>query len=123
MYVFEFSDYSITVRMNYKVSHRTSKSEDSGILSNFVQVSIPPFLANGDRNPAREHLSEMLTTEKNTSLPVLLTEILPKFLKVTNNGVVKPVGNLMEHIGEGELPSRFQWQMKRVFYLMRGIYS
>ncbi|XP_045471013.1 piezo-type mechanosensitive ion channel component isoform X4 [Harmonia axyridis] len=102
------SNYSITVRMNYKVSHRTSKSEDSGILSNFVQVSIPPFLANGDRNPAREHLSEMLTTEKNTSLPVLLTEILPKFLKVTNNGVVKPVGNLMEHIGEEDNANLFR---------------
>lgn len=90
------------MRLNYKVSHKTSKSEDSGILSNFVQISIPPTLQDGTRNPARVYLSDMLETDGNTTNPVLLMEILPKFLKVTNNGIVKPVGSLMDHIGPGE---------------------
>ncbi|XP_044750779.1 piezo-type mechanosensitive ion channel component isoform X3 [Coccinella septempunctata] len=102
------SNFPITVRLNYKVSHKTSKSEDSGILTNFVQISIPPSLPDGSRNPARVHLSEMLETDGNTTIPVLLIEILPKFLKVTNNGLVKPVGSLMEHIVEGDTANLYR---------------
>lgn len=101
------SDNPISVRLNYKVSHKPSKSEDSGILSNFVQINLPAINENGERNPERIHLLEMLTTDNQTN-PVLLQRILPKFLKVSNNGNVKPVGNLMDSLMPGDEANYFR---------------
>ncbi|KAL1491500.1 hypothetical protein ABEB36_012089 [Hypothenemus hampei] len=72
----------IHVRLDYKVSHKTSSSKDSGILSNFVAITLAPGTTD------RENLLKMLNS--TNADPILLQNILPKFLKVTNTGVVEP---------------------------------
>ncbi|KAK9887392.1 hypothetical protein WA026_022330 [Henosepilachna vigintioctopunctata] len=103
------SNNSLLISLNYKVSHKTSKSEDSGIISSSVRINLKAFGSDGQRNPARTNLSLMLEDKiGNATTPVLLKEILPKFLKVTNNGVVKPVGNLMNHITQDDNANFFR---------------
>ncbi|KAL3280583.1 hypothetical protein HHI36_003816 [Cryptolaemus montrouzieri] len=95
------SDNPLTLRFNVKVSHETSKSENSNMPSVFVQIVLPAFGPDGERNPARTNLSNMLETDGNTTSPVQLMEIIPKFLKVTSNAA-KPVGSMMDHISAGD---------------------
>ncbi|XP_074025276.1 piezo type mechanosensitive ion channel component isoform X1 [Leptinotarsa decemlineata] len=85
------SSNDLKVRLDFKVSHKTSKPEDSGILSGFTEIKIPPSSKTNDTS--RENLLKMLAGEKSD--PVHLAYLLPKFLKVTSQGTVTPVDVLM----------------------------
>ncbi|RZC37773.1 piezo-type mechanosensitive ion channel component 2 [Asbolus verrucosus] len=82
----------LSIRLEYKVSHKTSKPEDSGVIPDNVEIQIPALI-NGKANPMRQNLLKML--EGDTNQTMLLKDILPKFLKVTNRGTAKPVSQLM----------------------------
>lgn len=81
------STQPLTVRLDYKVSHKTSKPEDSGVIPDFIEVILEA------ENPERLKLRNML--ENEDMQPVLLEYILPKFLKITNRGTAKPIAQLM----------------------------
>ncbi|KAG5890381.1 hypothetical protein JTB14_029746 [Gonioctena quinquepunctata] len=85
------STNDLKVRLDYKVSHKTSKPEDSGILSNFVEIRIPPSSESNDTS--RANLLKMLEAEEAD--PVHFLYLLPKFLKITSKGTVAPVEVLM----------------------------
>ncbi|CAH1175750.1 unnamed protein product [Phaedon cochleariae] len=82
----------LEIRLFYKVSHKTSKPEDSGIISDFVERVIPPS-TEMENNTIRQNLLKML--EGGEADPVQFTFLLPKFLKVTNRGTAKPIDELM----------------------------
>ncbi len=83
----------LKIRLEYKVSHRTSKPEDSGVIPDNVEITIPA-LVDGKPNVMRQNLLQMLQGNKNAP-PMVLENILPKFLKVTNRGTAKAVSQLM----------------------------
>lgn len=81
------------MRLEYKVSHRTSNQEDSGVIPDNVEIIIPAS-TNTTRSEVRDNLLKMLEGETVTS-ETLFRYILPKFLKVTNRGTAAPVDLLM----------------------------
>ncbi|CAG9862827.1 unnamed protein product [Phyllotreta striolata] len=82
------SDKPLPFRMEFKITHKTSKAEDSGIIINGVDSKIYP------NTPARENLLKMLQHQGNVQ-SVELKYILPKFIKVTNRGTANPIDVLM----------------------------
>ncbi|XP_048520922.1 piezo-type mechanosensitive ion channel component isoform X6 [Dendroctonus ponderosae] len=86
----------IKVRLDYKVSHKTSSSSDSGIISNYVEISLPPG------TPERENLYIMLVN--GTQARILLENILPKFLKITNLGTSQPYQGILASESEESDP-------------------
>ncbi|CAH0558079.1 unnamed protein product [Brassicogethes aeneus] len=86
------SDKPLTVRMEYKISHKTSKPEDSGVIPESVEIIIPA-LKDNKTNPVRGQLLNMLDAKPAT--PVNFEYLMPKFLKVTNRGTAKPITQLM----------------------------
>lgn len=78
----------LKVRLEYKVSHRTSNPEDAGVIPDNVEIIIPP------NSEVRNNLLMMLEGQNVTS-ETLFKYILPKFLKVTNRGTAAPVDLLM----------------------------
>lgn len=82
------STKAITVRLEYKVSHQTSKPEDSGVIPDHVEIDVPAG------TPARKNLLAMLQGDE--AEPIELEYILPKFLKVTNRGTAKAITQLMD---------------------------
>lgn len=74
------------------MSHRTSKPEDSGIISKEIPISIPP--------DTKERINLLNMLNRKSANPVLFQYILPKFLKVTNKGTAEPIGDLMIATGE-----------------------
>jgi hypothetical protein len=75
------------------VSHKTSKPEDSGVIPDNVEISVPAMIKE-QPNEIRQNLLQMLSGNKSAP-PMVLENILPKFLKVTNRGTAKPVSQLM----------------------------
>ncbi|XP_030761127.1 piezo-type mechanosensitive ion channel component isoform X3 [Sitophilus oryzae] len=86
------STKTIKIRLDYKVSHKTSSSTDSGIISNNKEIQLPASTPN-KTNLERDNLLKML--ENKTSEPILLQKILPKFLKITNTGVAEPYNEIL----------------------------
>lgn len=84
---------SLAVTLIYKITHKTSNAEDSGVVHDTVQVHIEAGPPNSTDSEARTNLLKMLLGEEAS--PVLIQYILPKFLKVTNRGTVSPVEDLM----------------------------
>ncbi|KAJ8961206.1 hypothetical protein NQ318_008889 [Aromia moschata] len=82
----------LKVRLEYKVSHKTSKPEDSGVIPDNVEITIPPSV-DGGPGDVRNNLLKML--QGQTVGPTLFEYILPKFLKVTNRGTAAPVDLFM----------------------------
>ncbi|XP_064212896.1 piezo-type mechanosensitive ion channel component isoform X18 [Tribolium castaneum] len=87
------SNDSLKIRLEYKVSHKTSKPEDSGVIPDNVEIQVPAAI-NGKPNVMRQNLLQMLKGNKSAS-PMILEDILPKFLKVTNRGTAKSISQLM----------------------------
>ncbi|XP_028128459.1 piezo-type mechanosensitive ion channel component isoform X5 [Diabrotica virgifera virgifera] len=82
----------LKVRLEYKITHKTSKAEDSGIITNAREIQLEastPTKINEDR----ENLLRMLRNE--TAEPVLFPYLLPKFIKVTDRGTADPISVLM----------------------------
>ncbi|XP_066250610.1 piezo-type mechanosensitive ion channel component isoform X3 [Euwallacea similis] len=94
----------IKVRLDYKVSHKTSSSTDSGILSNNVEITLSPGESPEKPNPDRVNLLKMLLDDK-TANPIDLKHILPKFLKITNTGQSEPYTGLLGPESEEVNPS------------------
>ncbi|XP_049822868.1 piezo-type mechanosensitive ion channel component isoform X3 [Aethina tumida] len=94
----------LTVRLEYKISHRTSKPEDSGVIPESVEIIIPPPPEN-ETSVMREDLLKMLNGIPAPAVP--LNYLLPKFVKVTNRGTAKPIGQLMGAIPD-ESARRFR---------------
>ncbi|XP_050309997.1 piezo-type mechanosensitive ion channel component isoform X2 [Anthonomus grandis grandis] len=84
----------IKVRLDYKVSHKTSSPSDSGILSNNVEIVLPSSTPEKP-NPGRDNLLKMLQNTK--AEPILLKNIMPKFLKVTNTGTSEPFKGILSN--------------------------
>lgn len=93
---FWFSAKPLTVTLNYKVAHKTSKAEDSGIVHGTVPIEISGGAPDTIDGKARSNLLKML--EGKPAQPVLFQYIFPKFLKVTNRGTATPVADLMVEI-------------------------
>ncbi|XP_018574920.1 piezo-type mechanosensitive ion channel component isoform X3 [Anoplophora glabripennis] len=87
------STSELKVRLEYKVSHRTSNPEDSGVIPDNVEIIIPASI-NGIPSEVRNNLLKMLEGQEVTS-ETLFEYILPKFLKVTNRGTAAPVDLFM----------------------------
>jgi hypothetical protein len=87
------SSNPLKIRLEYKVSHKTSKPEDSGVIPDNVEISVPAMIKE-QPNEIRQNLLQMLSGNKSAP-PMVLENILPKFLKVTNRGTAKPVSQLM----------------------------
>ncbi|CAH1098787.1 unnamed protein product [Psylliodes chrysocephalus] len=83
----------LKVRLEYKITHKTSKAEDSGIIIKGVEIIMPPS-TNTSKNVDRENLLKMLTHEGVVD-PVHFRYIMPKFIKVTSGGTAEPVDVLM----------------------------
>lgn len=90
---------SIKVRLDYKVSHKTSSSTDSGIISNNIEITLPPSTPDKP-NPDRDNLLKML--QNKPAEPILLQFILPKFLKITNTGASEPYQGILASEAEGK---------------------
>lgn len=88
-----YSAKSLAVTLIYKITHKTSNAEDSGVVQDTVQVHIEAGSPNTTDGKARAELLKMLQGE--AAEPVLIQYILPKFLKVTNRGTVSPIEELM----------------------------
>lgn len=91
--VFFFLVKPLKVRLEYKITHKTSKAEDSGIIIKGVEIIMPPS-TNTSKNVDRENLLKMLTHEGVVD-PVHFRYIMPKFIKVTSGGTAEPVDVLM----------------------------
>lgn len=57
-------------------------------------VTLPPF-ENDVRNPKRVQLAAMLRAN-TTNAPIVIPNIFPKFLKITNKGDADPISKFME---------------------------
>ncbi|KAK9732190.1 Piezo [Popillia japonica] len=89
------SNLSISVRLQYIITHKSNQDRD---VIRDENVFIMPPTDNGQPNIERLKLLEMLNS--NTSVdPVKIGYILPKFLKVTNRGTAKPVPHMMDPEG------------------------
>ncbi|XP_060518446.1 piezo-type mechanosensitive ion channel component [Cylas formicarius] len=86
------STKTIKVRLDYRVSHKTSSSTDSGIISNNVEIELAPGTPT-EPNPDRVNLLRMLRNA--AAEPISLERILPKFLKITNTGVAEPYTGIL----------------------------
>lgn len=82
----------LKIRLEYKITHRTSKAEDSGLVIFSKEITMKPS-TNTSINVDRENLLKYL--EGENASPVLFTYLLPKFVKVTNRGTVEPVSVLL----------------------------
>lgn len=58
------------------------------------QIYMQPFI-NGKRNPKRIELANMLRGENASQRPVVIENILPKFIKITNKGRADAISKLM----------------------------
>ncbi|XP_044268088.1 piezo-type mechanosensitive ion channel component-like isoform X7 [Tribolium madens] len=87
------SNDPLKIRLEYRVSHKTSKPEDAGVIPDNVEIQVPAKI-NGKPNEMRQNLLQMLKGNK-TARPMILENILPKFLKVTNRGTARSISQLM----------------------------
>ncbi|XP_017768658.1 PREDICTED: piezo-type mechanosensitive ion channel component isoform X3 [Nicrophorus vespilloides] len=86
------SNNTLTVHLTYHISHKSNSKEDPGIMRDEIKLEIPAFEDN-KTNPIRQNLLNML--KKNKSEPVLLTYIMPKFVKVTSRATVQVLNQFM----------------------------
>lgn len=84
------------MKLQYKVSHKTTNKEDPGVIPEEITVVMPAII-DEKPNPARKNLLDMLLGNPVDG-PVQLKNIFPKFLKVTNRGTAKPLDSLMKPV-------------------------
>lgn len=83
----------IIMRLQYTISRISNNKQETGIVSNEIEY-IMPGDPNGNISDERIKLMNMLTS--NTSVPPLLVRnIFPKFVKVTNRATANPVSQLL----------------------------
>lgn len=89
-----FSDQTVSIKFSWRVSRVNNNPETVGVVMGERQIFLQPFV-NGERNPKRIELSNMLKTSNSSQTPVVIENILPKFLKITNKGNADPISKLM----------------------------
>ncbi|XP_076270340.1 piezo type mechanosensitive ion channel component isoform X9 [Rhynchophorus ferrugineus] len=82
----------INIRLDYKVSHKTSSSTDSGIISNNKQIILGP---DTPEKPNLDRVNLLKMLQNASTVPILLQKIFPKFLKITNTGVAEPYNEIL----------------------------
>ncbi|KAK6619398.1 hypothetical protein RUM44_003780, partial [Polyplax serrata] len=87
------SNQTVSVKFGWRVSRVSNNPEMVGVVMGENQVFLPPF-TNGERNPKRIELADMLKGA-NSSKPIVIENILPKFLKITNKGNADAISKLM----------------------------
>lgn len=84
---FELEDNSTTVivHVEWTVSRKTYAKDASEVTTKLRDIQLPPFV-NGEFNPVRLKLADMLSTNDSTihSGNITLLNAFPKFLKVTS---------------------------------------
>ncbi|XP_046404278.1 piezo-type mechanosensitive ion channel component isoform X3 [Ischnura elegans] len=103
------SDKAILVTLTWTISRKPPKRDASGISSDSHTITLDPYVNINVpalkvpmriRNPMRDRLAAML--KGNSTAPLILTSLLPKFLKVSNKGTVTPVTQLMRRSNAAE---------------------
>ncbi|XP_011880859.1 PREDICTED: piezo-type mechanosensitive ion channel component 1 isoform X3 [Vollenhovia emeryi] len=74
---------AVTVHVEWAVSRKTDAKDTSGTTTTVQEVKLPPII-NGEFNPVRQTLVDMLSENPGaTNATIILQNALPKFLKVT----------------------------------------
>lgn len=88
------SDQTLSVKFSWKLSRLSNNPEMVGTVHKDRSVALPPF-EGGVRSSKREQLAAMLRSNMSLS-PVVIPNIFPKFLKITNKGDADPISKFME---------------------------
>ncbi|KAK6623257.1 hypothetical protein RUM43_009109 [Polyplax serrata] len=88
-----YINQTVSVKFGWRVSRVSNNPEMVEVVMGENQVFLPPF-TNGERNPKRIELADMLKGA-NSSKPIVIENILPKFLKITNKGNADAISKLM----------------------------
>lgn len=80
-------------RFRYKVSRLPPSKESSGIVEEekTYEMKMEPT-----DQIIRQNLAKMLEGNRDTASNAIIPELLPKFLKVKNNGELKPIHQLLK---------------------------
>ncbi|XP_076765205.1 piezo type mechanosensitive ion channel component isoform X3 [Xylocopa sonorina] len=80
----EDNSTTVTIHVEWTVSRKTDAKDASGITTKVRDIKLPPF-ENGEFNPVRRSLADMLSPEESTvhNGTITLESAFPKFLKVT----------------------------------------
>ncbi|XP_072762688.1 piezo-type mechanosensitive ion channel component isoform X8 [Anoplolepis gracilipes] len=74
---------TVIVHVEWTVSRKTDAKDASGITTTVRDIKLPPFV-NGEFNPIRQTLVDMLNEDPNrVNASILFQNAFPKFLKVT----------------------------------------
>ncbi|KAL0119117.1 hypothetical protein PUN28_009604 [Cardiocondyla obscurior] len=93
----------VTVHVEWTVSRKTDTKDASGVTTEVRNVELHP-LVNGEFNPVRQTLSDMLSDHLDPSnATVILQNAFPKFLKVTAR-ITKAVPQLMRPLYYPRIP-------------------
>lgn len=73
----------MVVHVEWTVSRKTDVKDATGITTTIRDIELPPFV-NGDLNPVRQTLVDMLNEDSNAeNATIIFQSAFPKFLKVT----------------------------------------
>lgn len=103
------------------MSHKTSSTTDPGIISNNLEITLPPGTPEKP-NPDRVNLLKMLANG-TADEPIKLANILPKFLKITNTGVSQPYTEILDNEIEGRLGRFVLIDQQRNYLQILGVIS
>nr|CAD7399362.1 unnamed protein product [Timema cristinae] len=91
----------IVFKLAWKVSRASNNPEVSGVTEETREWVMEAVDSAGNRNPQREVLANMLgRVNSSTTKAIIVQDVLPKFVKVTNRNTVPAVKQLMGEDGE-----------------------
>nr|CAD7573467.1 unnamed protein product [Timema californicum] len=94
----------IVFKLAWKVSRASNNPEVSGVTEETREWVMEAVDSAGNRNPQREVLANMLArVNSSTTKAIIVQDVLPKFVKVTNRNTVPAVKQLMGEDGENEV--------------------
>nr|CAD7432633.1 unnamed protein product [Timema monikensis] len=94
----------IVFKLAWKVSRASNNPEVSGVTEETREWVMEAVDSAGNRNPQREVLANMLgRVNSSTTKAIIVQDVLPKFVKVTNRNTVPAVKQLMGEDGENEV--------------------
>ncbi|XP_063241990.1 piezo-type mechanosensitive ion channel component-like isoform X9 [Bacillus rossius redtenbacheri] len=85
----------LVFKLMWTVSRHSNSREYSGTAEETREWVMNALDEHGDPNPQRDILANMLSPSGNSSKSIILSRLLPKFLKVTNRNTAQPVKQLM----------------------------
>nr|CAD7448100.1 unnamed protein product [Timema bartmani] len=94
----------IVFKLAWKVSRASNNPEVSGVTEETREWVMEAVDSAGNRNPQRDVLANMLSRgNSSTTKTIIVQDVLPKFVKVTNRNTVPAVKQLMGEDGENEV--------------------